>query len=472
MNPSRRSRSAFTLIELLVVIAIIAILIGLILPAVQKVREAAAQAQCINNNKQIGLAIHNYAGANLGALPALTSDLAKVKYGAYNGGIFVTLLPFLDQEVLFNNGAMALPNSTWAGPVPPGTVKPFGIATPSLATPPVYNSQLKVYVCPADNTVSQGYPANQNQLLISATGTPPAPPYTFPWAACCYAANYQVFGTVSGYSGIVVGPPPGGNSAGPTFNLSNIPDGTSNTVFFGEVFAACTNTAGSVWAYPGIANFSGTQYGGNGTLTPPLNTAVGPLQGAYPPIGVNSMGDTNGQTNSMFWMPVFANNNQNYGFVNGAGGSSGYTVLNLASGTTNGYRGSIYLNNTNPGDADSTGPFVVTGPSPSPGSNGGPAQITATQPAVSGQYPTGWNVCPYNTGVAYPGSFMQYWDAPPQTGILQSQCDKSRLQSFHTAAVVVAMGDGSVRTVGPSVTQGTWYAVISPADGNPPGPDW
>jgi len=471
MNRLRRSRSAFTLIELLVVIAIIAILIGLLLPAVQKVREAAARTQCINNNKQIGLAVHNYASAYQNALPALTSDLAKAKYGQYNGGLFLTLLPFLEQEVLFNQGAMLLPRSTWAGPIPPNTTLPMSYNAPGTAGAPLYNQQMKVYVCPADNTVNAGYPNNQNQTVVQGTNPTP-PPFFYPWGAASYAANYQVFGVVNPFSSPVPAANTG-NYAGPSFNIGNIPDGNSNTVFFGEVFAACTTTAGSVWAYPGMANYSSSAYGNTtGTLASPLNTTSGNINfGAYPPMGANGMGDTSTMTspasNSMFWMPVFANNNVNFGYITGAGGTTGYTISNGAGtppATSAGYQGSIFLNNTNPGVASSNGPLVLTS-NGDPANANAPYQITATSLAAvsSTTKDSGWNLAQCS---------RLYWDAPPQTGIIQSQCDKSRLQGFHTAAVIVCMGDGSARTVSGQITQGTWYSAISPADGVPLGSDW
>jgi len=240
----------FTLIELLVVIAIIAILIGLLLPAVQKVREAAARMTCSNNLKQLGLAIHNYAGANQDRLPAACYR-KNTPGGQLN--MLSLLLPYIEQDAMYRAGTTSNGNSTfWDGPVagtPSGTVR---------------SAVVKGFQCPSDSTLSAGYALNQ----VNA------------WGGTSYAGNFQVFGLSP-----VSEPSTGGNSWTPRYNIGNIPDGTSNTVGMTERMAACGST-GNLWSWPGGdwgpnqwgVTFANSPWGGNWTSTPliaprPWNTA-------------------------------------------------------------------------------------------------------------------------------------------------------------------------------------------------------
>jgi len=220
--PQRRHPGGFTLIELLVVIAIIAILIGLLLPAVQKVREAAARTQCTNNLKQIGLAFHSYADA-IGKVP----NAWLQQWNGFGGNspnrdmttFWYVILPYIEQDALYKLGTRDNPQIVndsmrlWCG------------------LPALGGTSVKTYLCPSDpGPLTAGTPSSLSFAFNHQT-TPVTEP-----ALSNYAANVMVFD--------------------PSVNrdlVTSMPDGLSNTVAVGHRLRFCDGSQVGANAFTGWA---------------------------------------------------------------------------------------------------------------------------------------------------------------------------------------------------------------------------
>jgi type II secretory pathway pseudopilin PulG len=191
-------RNGFSLIELLVILAVLAFLVGMLVPAVQKVRSASARIQCQNNLRQVGLAAHN-CNNTYKYMPKVAGEFPSGSKS--NGSLFFHLLPFVEQDALYKSSM--------------NNKGKYNVWQNGVNSHPV-----KTFLCPSD------------------ASAPPENKYKDWLATCNYAANAQVFGKKQ-YPSIP----------------RTFPDGTSNTIMYTERYQMCHETP-CAWGYPGVYYWS------------------------------------------------------------------------------------------------------------------------------------------------------------------------------------------------------------------------
>ena len=205
-------RRAFTLIELLVVIAIIAVLIALLLPAVQAAREAARRMQCVNNLKQLGLALQNYASSNSEALPPTAALNLQTTYPGPIGdfGMKTRLLPFIEQASLYNTLNISFNGQATGG-----------------QNDTIVTTQINSFICPSDANIP-----TYSYTLVNGTGARQIGFTNYPNNIGTIYRNNG--GSYDGPAYMLESSLNTNSAQGGVVTLSAITDGTSNTVMFSE----------------------------------------------------------------------------------------------------------------------------------------------------------------------------------------------------------------------------------------------